>query len=194
MKFARPDADKFEAYFGTNPDPWNTFSDRDEARKRRAIRLALGPRPHARIWELAAGNGSNSVMLARRGFHLDATEGSAAGTRLVEKALAPFPPARAARLQLPERPPRPTYDAVLAAEIFYYLTDRELDRTIARIGEALRPGGLLVLAHQTRNFADFTQDARGVHRRMARAPFPLTRCHVERALHWEVVALRRPLA
>ena len=71
-------ADKFAA----EDDPWRTFSARDETVKRQAILRALGPGPIGRVLELAAGNGSNSAAIAPRALRLDATEGTAEGTRL----------------------------------------------------------------------------------------------------------------
>ncbi len=53
----------FEATFRGNPDPWRTFTARDEMAKRRAILRALGPGPKGRVLELASGNGSNLSLI-----------------------------------------------------------------------------------------------------------------------------------
>ena len=58
----------FERKFAGDDDPWSTWTDADEALKRAAILHALGPGPWGRVLELAAGNGSNSRPLARRGW------------------------------------------------------------------------------------------------------------------------------
>lgn len=155
----------FERTFTADPDPWATFSDRDEAVKRRAILHAMGPGPWGRVLELAAGNGSNSAPIAKRALRLDATEATAAGTRLVEAALAGrHRRARAVRLAVPAPFPRPTYDIVVIAELLYYLTPDAMRRTARDIGRGLRPGGVLVLAHHRIDFHDFAQHARHLHR------------------------------
>lgn len=159
----------FETTFGQDADPWRTFSDRDEAAKRRAILHALGPGPFGRVLELGAGNGSNSVVLAARALRLDATEGTEAGTRLVARALGAGSRHRPARLVLPGAFPRQTYDAVLVAEILYYLSPQVMNRVARDVARALHPGGRLVLAHHRIDFHDFAQRAAGIHARFLRA-------------------------
>jgi cyclopropane fatty-acyl-phospholipid synthase-like methyltransferase len=150
----------FERTFAADPDPWRTYSDRDEAVKRAAIVHALGKGARGRVLELAAGNGSNSRALATRALRLDATEATAAGTQLVAAALAGHGMrARAVRLAVPGRFPRARYDAVVVAELLYYLTPRAMAQTAYDVARALRPGGTLVLAHHRIDFHDFAQHA-----------------------------------
>ncbi|MEH3039118.1 MAG: class I SAM-dependent methyltransferase [Sphingomonas paucimobilis] len=150
----------FERAFADDPDPWRTFSDHDEAIKRAAILHAIGDVPRGRVLELAAGNGSNSRALAMRSLRLDATEATAAGTRLVASALRPHAPrARAIQLAVPARFPRRRYDAVVIAEVLYYLSAAAMKRTARDVGQVLRPGGMLVLAHHRIDFHDFAQHA-----------------------------------
>ncbi|MBB3691966.1 class I SAM-dependent methyltransferase [Sphingomonas sp. BK580] len=172
----------FERTFAADPDPWRTFSDRDEAVKRDAIVHALGAGAHGRVLELAAGNGSNSRALATRALRLDATEATAAGTRLVAAALAHRGGrARAIRLAVPGRFPRARYDAVVVAELLYYLTPRAMAQTAHDVARALRPGGTLVLAHHRIDFHDFAQHAAKIQRL-----FLATTGH-----HWHVRTVRR---
>lgn len=183
----------FAAKFAADDDPWRTFSSRDEAVKRAAILHALGPGPIGRVLELASGNGSNSRALARRALRLDATEGTAEGTHLTARAVAGYPHARAIRCVLPGRFPRPCYDAIVIAELLYYLSPRMMAQVAADCAAVLRPGGRLVLAHHRIDFYDFAQHARGLHDRFlrqtgARWTFDAVR---ERARWTVVVATRR---
>ena len=135
--------DGFERVFAADPDPWRTFTSDDEARKRRALRHAIGPSRHGRMLEIAAGNGSNSRMLATRSLRLDATEATAAGIRLVEAALPPSPRARAIRLTVPGRFPRSRYDAIVIAVPH----DEFRSRTVPDFVDLLRVdngGGVLI--------------------------------------------------
>jgi len=157
--------DGFEKTFEGSDDPWSTFTARDEAVKRNAILHALGPGAHGRVLELGAGNGSNSVALARHALALDATEGTSAGTDLIRQALAGSRRARAHQLPLPGRFPRSVYDAVVIAELLYYLSPRDMARVARDAARAMRPGGRLVLAHHRIDFHDFAQHACGIHRR-----------------------------
>ncbi|WP_375380625.1 SAM-dependent methyltransferase [uncultured Sphingomonas sp.] len=154
-------ADKFRA----DADPWATFSNADEALKRRAILRALGPGPWGRVLELGAGNGSNSAALADRALRLDATEGTWEGTTLVAKALDGRSRTRASVLAVPGRFPRSTYDALVVAELLYYLSPRAMAATARDVAAALRPGGRLVLAHHRIDYYDFAQHADGIHGR-----------------------------
>jgi cyclopropane fatty-acyl-phospholipid synthase-like methyltransferase len=159
----------FEDKFTGDADPWRTFSDRDEAHKRQAIVHGLGGTIAGRVLELAAGNGSNSIALARRALRLDATEGTQAGTALVARAVVGCARARASVLVLPAAFPRPRYDAIVVAEILYYLTPAEMRATARRVARATRPGGRLVLAHHRVDYPDFVQHAAGIHDRFLAA-------------------------
>ncbi len=163
------DLDGFERTFGGSEDPWRTFSNRDEALKRRAILHGIGAGPVGRVLELGAGNGSNSVAIARRVLRLDATEGTQAGTDLIAKALPAHRRARALRLALPSPFPRPVYDVVIVAELLYYLIPADMDQVARDVAAALRPGGRLVLAHHRIDFHDFAQHAHAIHERFLAA-------------------------
>ena len=155
----------FESKFAGDADPWRTFTDRDEARKRRAILRGIGAPPVGRVIELAAGNGSNSVALARAALRLDATEGTDSGTDLVKRAVDGDPRVRIRKLVLPGRFPRATYDAAVVAEVLYYLSPRDMARVARDTAAALRAGGTLVLAHHRVDYPDFVQHAHGIHER-----------------------------
>ena len=184
---------EFDARFDCDADPWKTFSDRDEAAKRRAILRAMGPGPWGRVLELGAGNGSNSAAIARRALRLDATEGTCAGTRLVASAIAGHDPrSRAIRLALPGRFPRVRYDLIVIAELLYYLDDRTFAATARDAAFALRPGGRLVLAHHRIDFHDFAQHAAHIHRRfLADTGERWSVRRIAGNRRWTVVAARR---
>lgn len=183
----------FDAKFEGDEDPWRTFIDADEALKRAAILHAIGPGPWGRVLELAAGNGSNSAAIAPWALRLDATEATASGTALVAKAIRRRPErARAIRLAVPARLPRTRYDAVVVAEVIYYLSARAMRRTARDVAAALRPGGVLVLAHHRIDFPDFAQHAAGLQRRFLVATGRRWRIRtVRRTGHWIVLSCKR---
>ena len=182
----------FADKFAGDDDPWRTFSSRDEAVKRAAILHALGPGPLGRVLELASGNGSNSRAIAPRALRLDATEGTGEGTRLTAKAIARWPRARAIELALPARFPRRDYDAIIVAELLYYLTPRAMASVAAGVVAALRPGGRLVLAHHRIDFYDFAQHATGIHQRFLDATNAAWRVRAVRRRHrWDVIVAER---
>lgn len=156
--------DGFDAKFVENDDPWSTFTERDEALKRRAILHAMGTGPWGRVLEIAAGNGSNSAAIAPRALRLDATEATASGTALVARAVAGQRRARAIKLKVPARLPRARYDIIVVAEVIYYLTAVEMAQTARDLVAVLRPGGTLVLAHHRVDYPDFAQHAAHLQR------------------------------
>ena len=186
------DLDGFDRKFDENDDPWRTFSDRDEARKREAILHGIGTGVIGRVLELAAGNGSNSVALARRALLLDATEGTASGTDLIRRAVSEDDHVRVRQLVLPGCFPGVTYDAVVVAEVLYYLSPLVMERVARDVARALRPGGRLVLAHHRVDYPDFVQHADGIHGRFLGKSGTAWRCAVElRTGRWRVQSFVR---
>lgn len=179
----------FEAKFAGDEDPWSTWHARDEVVKRRAILHALGG-ARGRVLELGAGNGSNSRSLAARALRLDATEATRAGTRLVRRAIAHAAPrARASQLIVPQAPPRPTYDAIVIAELLYYLDPRAMRALARQVARHLGPGGTLVLAHHRITFYDFVQHADGIQRRfLAATGVRWSVRPVRRTARWQVLS------
>jgi len=186
------DLDGFDRKFDEYDDPWGTFSDRDEARKREAILRGVGAAVAGRVLELAAGNGSNSVALAARALRLDATEGTASGTSLVRRVVGHNPRVRVRQLVLPARFPGTSYDAAIVAEVLYYLSPRAMARVALDVAAALRPGGRLVLAHHRVDYPDFVQHADGIHRRfLARTDASWSRAVEVRSGRWRVQSFVR---
>ena len=180
----------FAAKFAADADPWRTWTDRDEAVKREAILHALGPGRRGRVLELGAGNGSNSRSLAARALRLDATEGTQEGAQLVARAVANLRGARALQLVVPAPPPRSRYDAVIVAELLYYLRVPEMAALARQVAALLRPGGTLVLAHHRISFYDFVQHADAIHSRFVQASQADWRCRVVRRTgRWSVLSL-----
>lgn len=189
------DLSGFSQKFAADDDPWCTFSDWDEAVKRAAILHALGAGPWGRILELGSGNGSNSRALAACALRLDATEGTEEGTRLTARAIAPWPRSRAVALALPARFPKLRYDAVVIAELLYYLSPDAMRQVALGVAETLRPGGRLVLAHHRIDYYDFAQHAAGIQQRFLHMTgVPWTIHTVRRRAKWQVLLARRGAA
>lgn len=151
--------------FAADRDPWQTFSSHDEALKRRSITHALVPGCRGRIYEMGSGNGSNSAALAYRCLRLDAVEGTREGVALTADAIAAQMRANAYQLTLPGRAPCSRYDAIVIAELLYYLTPIQMHAVAAECDRVVRPGTRLVLAHHKIDFHDFAQRASSIHDR-----------------------------
>lgn len=147
----------FEAVFRDSPDPWKTRTSRDERVKREAILRALGTGRRARVLELASGNGSNSSGVLSRSLRLHACDGAEAAVALTRAALGES--RRGARAdvtvaRLPGGVPADPVEAVVIAEVLYYLPARDVRRLGQELARRLQPGGRLVLAHHGVDFHD----------------------------------------
>jgi chemotaxis methyl-accepting protein methylase len=72
-------------------------------------------------------------------------------------------------LALPAAFPRAGYDAVVVAELLYYLSSRDMAAVARDVARAVRAGGRLVLAHHQIDFYDFAQHSADIHRRFLAA-------------------------
>lgn len=177
----------FDATFAAHPDPWRTHTARDEASKRQAILRALGRGRTGRVLELGCGNGSNSVRLARRALYLSACDGTVTATRLTRAALAEAPGARVCTCVLPNQFPRGRFEAIVIAELLYYMLRWQMQQLARRVARALVPGGRVVLAHHHIDFHDTAQTARAIHGRwLAATQQAWTRRYTQRNHRWMV--------
>ena len=93
--------------------------------------------PGARILELGCGAGRDAAHMRQRGFHVDATDGTAA---MVRKAKERFGvPAR--QLRFSELDAVSAYDAVYAHASLLHAPRRDLPAVLNSIKQALRPDG-----------------------------------------------------
>ena len=179
----------FEAVFAQDADPWGTYERRSEAVKRAAILRAAG-RTRGRTLELACGNGSNTVELARRSLRLLALDGAPSAVAITQ-ARAGGPRVTVREALLPTGAPREPFDLIVIAEVLYYLRDAE----IARLGQrlTLAPGGRLVLAHHHIEFADTSSPPARAHHTLLAAMPGLERVSHLRTNRWRVEAFTAPV-
>ncbi|OXT01616.1 hypothetical protein B7H23_01185 [Notoacmeibacter marinus] len=184
----------FDTLFGRSPDPWGTRSKRSEGFKRGHIVRMLGPHSRGRILELACGNGSNSQALAARGLRLTACDGSPAALERASESLTELANVDLFHLVLPGRFPTGPFDAIIIAELLYYLDDRTLNAVMSEIDRNLRPGGSLILCHHHRQFGDALQQQTGLHERfLRRSVHRWVERNTQRTMNWSAVRLDRPL-
>lgn len=182
----------FDSKFQDDPDPWGTFAGRDEARKRTAIKHAIGARSHGRVLELAAGNGSNSQMILRRSLRLIACDGAPTAVALTRQQLSGRPRAQVEQCALPEELPDGRFDLVVVAEILYYLSPASLARLASNFGRLLSSNGSIVMAHHHLRFDDAATQPSGVHERFTGLlPFTVRNQWKSRNSRWVVERYER---
>lgn len=183
----------FEAKFEADADPWDTWRSRYEAVKRDALSKAIGLRSYARGLELAAGNGSNTPMIAARTRRLLVTDGTRAGAALMQRRFASSPRISVVRHDAGTSLPGHRFELIVISELLYYLGDQAFAVLAGEVGRTLAPGGRLVMLHHEQNFADRARQAGSVHRDfLARLQPALTPVCSLKARLWRAEAWQRP--
>ncbi|MCG6497931.1 bifunctional 2-polyprenyl-6-hydroxyphenol methylase/3-demethylubiquinol 3-O-methyltransferase UbiG [Kitasatospora sp. A2-31] len=134
-----------ESVWGAEPNRWVV---------RELTSLAPG-----RALDVAAGEGRNSIWLARRGWHVTGLDFSAVALERAERLTADLPDEVADRLTWRHgdarelEVPSEGYDLVLVAYLQLPAEDRRA--ALVRAAAALAPGGtLLVIAHDSTNLTE----------------------------------------
>jgi 2-polyprenyl-6-hydroxyphenyl methylase/3-demethylubiquinone-9 3-methyltransferase len=101
------------------------------------------PRPPCRVLDAGCGNGYTAGVLLRKGFEVVGVDASEAGIAL---ARAAHPEGRFECLSLYEdvRDRLGSFDAIVSTEVIEHLYDPR--RFVARMKEALYPGGLVIVS------------------------------------------------
>ncbi len=184
----------FEAKFEADADPWDTWQSRYEAVKRDALAKAMGSGTYGRGLELAAGNGSNTPVIARRVRRLLVTDGTRAGAELMRERFAGQSRLTIVQHDAGRRLPGHRFDLIVISELLYYLEDRAFDVLAGEVARTLTPGGRLVMVHHEQNFADRARQAASVHRDfLSLLTGPMRPVRQIKARLWRAEAWERPL-
>lgn len=136
----------WEATFAANPEMYGTGPS-EPARAAAALFAAAGAR---RVLELGAGQGRDTVFLARRGFAVTALDYAAGAPETISAAtaaagLAALVTAARHDVRQPLPFPASSFDASYSHMLFCMaLTTPELMRLAAEVHRVIRPGGLVV--------------------------------------------------
>ncbi len=150
------------------PDPFG-YATRWYERRKRALLLALLPRPHfRRAWELGCSTGALARQLAARC-------GQVLGTDLSARAIAQAQAAGTApNLSFecsaqPAQWPPGRFDLIVFSEVGYYFDAPALALAAGRMAASLEPDGGVVACHWRHPFAGRLHSAEQVHARLATA-------------------------
>lgn len=144
----------FDHMFAVSDDPWQTRSLFTEHAKRKAVLRLLGPDRFGSVLELGCGGAAFTVDLAMRCRSLSAIDGSAKAIDRASRRLAAFRHIRFLHRVLPKQFPAGQYDVIIASEILYYLSFRELLVVFRKIAIALSLRGRFIAVNHVRHFSD----------------------------------------
>ncbi|MEZ0166120.1 PIG-L family deacetylase [Kineococcus sp. LSe6-4] len=141
----------FEEFYAANgADPWG-FEDRWYEARKRALTLAVLPRPRFRdTLEIGCSTGVLTVDLARRSDRVLAVDVAAsaldrARERLVAAGAQDGVTTRVAAV--PQEFPEGTFDLVVLSEVAYYCDPNDLRTLVDRLRACLSADGVLVACH-----------------------------------------------
>ena len=150
----RPDRtlppDYFESMFQRDDDPWGLESRVYEANKFDRTVEALADRRYLNAFEIGCAGGSLTQRLARSCAALMAIDVSQTALKRARKRCATLPNVSFEQMKFPQSTPTLTaLDLIILSEVAYYWDDADLRRAADWMGQALAPGGDIVLVHWT---------------------------------------------
>lgn len=139
--------DDFVGYYAGDPDPWR-FATSDYERAKYAATLAALPKAHyARGLEIGCSIGILTRQLAGRCDAMLGLDVVPAALETARANCASLPHVRFELAEAPKQWPEGRFDLIVLSEVVYFLDRTDLARLIARVEEALLPGGDIVLVH-----------------------------------------------
>lgn len=166
---ARMSLSDFEARYRADPDPWDYKSSAYERAKYQATIAACGSGPFTNALELGASIGVFSALLAPRCGRLTTIDAAPTAVRDARRRLAGSHHVHVIEGTIPARIPDGPYDLVIASEVLYYLTAKELRATLARLKDNLE--GRFVAVHWRPEGPERPLTAHEVHETLRQQPW-----------------------
>ena len=139
--------DYFAGIYASDPDPWKFTSSAYE-RDKYAATLAALPRPRYRsAFEPACAIGVFTRALSERCDRLLAADPVLAAVEAARARCADRPSVEIRQGALPANWPEGRFDLIVLAEFLYFLAPPDLAALVRRAGDAIEPGGDLMLVH-----------------------------------------------
>ncbi|MCJ2071662.1 nodulation S family protein [Methylobacterium sp. J-030] len=137
----------FAGMYASDPDPWHFTSSAYE-RDKYAATLAALPRPRYRsAFEPACSIGVFTRALAERCDRLLATDIIPVAVESARSRCADQPHVEVRQGAVPADWPAGRFDLIVLSEFLYFLAPLDLAALVRRVGDAIEPGGDMVLVH-----------------------------------------------
>ena len=147
----RPAATLPDAYFSdiyaSDPDPWGFTTSPYERDKYTATLAALPRARYRAAFEPACSIGVFTHALSERCDRLLATDLVAAAVTAARARCADRPHVEIRQGAVPADWPEGRFDLIVLSEFLYFLAPADLAALAQRVGDAIEPGGDIVLVH-----------------------------------------------
>ena len=182
----------FEDFYARHDDPWGFETRWYEQRKRALLLASLPSQRLGHVLEIGCSTGHVTVELARRAEHVLGLDPSAAAVAAARARLGSVAHVTFEQGAVPEHWPPGTFDTIVFSEVGYYLSEPDLQRTIALIAGAMDANGCLVACHWRHPVAEYPLTGDEVHRALRSVHgWETLSAHVEEDFVLEVFC-RRP--
>ncbi|WP_457104166.1 SAM-dependent methyltransferase [Methylobacterium sp. P5_C11] len=139
--------DYFAGIYASDSDPWR-FATSPYERDKYAATLAALPRPRYRsAFEPACSIGVFTRALSERCDRLLAADLVAAAVQAARSRCADRPNVEIRQGAVPADWPEGRFDLIVLSEFLYFLAPADLAELVRRAGQAIEPGGDIVLVH-----------------------------------------------
>ncbi len=155
--------DYFDGVYAHTEDPWDFETSTYEREKYAATVAALPEAQYTSAFEIGCSIGVLTELLASRCDALLAIDINEAPLIRARERLADQPQVTFRRMTVPKEFPAERFDLVVLSEVGYYWSSEDLTRAITLIGEAVLPGGTLILVHYTPYVPDYPLTGDEVH-------------------------------
>ena len=159
--------DYFDGVYATSDDPWSFETSDYERQKYQHSLESLSRERYGTGLEIGCSIGVLSQLLAEHCEELLSIDIAEKPLVQARRRLADQPHVRFERMTVPEEFPAGGFDLIVVSEVGYYWSPEDLQRAIAKIKSALRPGGELLLVHFTPYVPDYPLTGDEVHEAFA---------------------------
>ncbi|GAA1480290.1 hypothetical protein GCM10009624_07300 [Gordonia sinesedis] len=153
----------FDRLHRENPDPWDTDSAYERAKRRATLAMLDGFAAPERALEIGCSVGALTNDLAEVCTQVVGLEASPAAADHAMRRTAARPGVRIVTGAVPDEFPDGTYDLIVLSEVGYFLSPADLHRTISSATRHLTAGGLLLACHWTHPVDGWLLDGPTVH-------------------------------
>jgi predicted TPR repeat methyltransferase len=128
-------------------DPYGFDTSPNERLKYRRTLELCGDGDLGRVLEIGCAVGSFTEVLAPRASELLGIDVAPGAVQRARQRLAGQPHVRLETRTIPAEFPDETFDLIVASDVLYYLSVRDLRASVTLIDEALDEGGALIVVH-----------------------------------------------
>jgi len=169
----------FDDMYAAADDPWSMRTRWYERRKYALTTAVLPRKRYGDGLEVGCSVGELTARLADRCDRLTGWDASAAAVQRATRRVAGVGAVAIEQATVPDRP-LPQVDLLVLSEVLYYLDPADLQRFLAQLPAAVRPGGTVVAVHWRHPVAGYPQTGDAVHAALRAAlPWPRVATHTE---------------